>query len=74
MRSRGVGWEYVHVAIDSATRVAVVEVLQAQDADTTADFLARTVAWFARHGIQVRRVMSDNGMHGRIYTGERSDT
>jgi len=60
-RSRRAGWEYVHVAIDDATRVAFVEVLPAQDGETTADFLARAVAWFLRHGVRVRRVMSDNG-------------
>jgi transposase InsO family protein len=61
VRSRGVGWEYVHVAIDDATRVAFVEVLPKQNGDATADFLARAIAWFARQGIQIRRVMSDNG-------------
>ncbi len=61
VRSRGAGWEYVHVAIDDATRVAFVEVLPKQNGDATADFLARAIAWFARQGIQIRRVMSDNG-------------
>jgi len=61
VRSRGAGWEYVHVAIDDATRVAFVEVLPRQCGDTTADFLARAVTWFAEQQIQVRRVMSDNG-------------
>jgi transposase InsO family protein len=60
-RSRGAGWEYVHVAIDDATRVAFVEVLPRQCGDTTADFLARAMAWFARQGIRIRRVLSDNG-------------
>ena len=61
VRSRGAGWEYVHVAIDDATRVAFVEVLPKQNGDATADFLARAIAWFARHRIPIRRVMSDNG-------------
>ena len=60
-RSRGAGWEYVHVAIDDATRVAFVDVLPKQNGDATADFLARAIAWFARYGIPIRRVMSDNG-------------
>jgi transposase InsO family protein len=51
----------LHVTIDDATRIAFVQVLPAQNGDTTADFLARTVAWFAQHGVQIRRVMSDNG-------------
>lgn len=56
VRSRGAGWEYVHLAIDDATRIAFVEVLPKQCGDATADFLAR-VTWFARYGIQIRRVM-----------------
>jgi transposase InsO family protein len=61
LRSRGAGWEYVHVAIDDATRVAFIEVLPSQRGEATADFLARAVVWFAQHGVQIRRVMSDNG-------------
>ena len=61
IRSRGAGWEYVHVAIDDATRIAFVEVLAKQDGDTTADFLAHAVTWFAEQRIQIQRVMSDNG-------------
>jgi transposase InsO family protein len=61
LRSRGAGWEYVHVAIDDATRVAFVDVLPKQNGAATADFLARAIAWFARYGIRIQRVMSDNG-------------
>lgn len=60
-RHRGAGWEYVHVAIDDATRVAFVEVLPRQCGQTTADFLVRAVAWFRRQGVRLHRVMSDNG-------------
>lgn len=60
-RARGVGWEYVHVAIDDHSRVAYVEVLPDQLAPTCAAFLRRTLAWFAGRGITVRRVMTDNG-------------
>ena len=60
-RTRGVGWEYVHVAIDDHSRVAYVEVLPDQLAPTCAAFLRRTLAWFAARGVVVRRVMSDNG-------------
>jgi len=61
LRSRRAGWEYVHVAIDDATRIAFVDVRPTQCGDTTADFLARAITWFAQHGVQIRRVMSDNG-------------
>ncbi len=59
--ARGVGWEYVHVAIDDHSRVAYVEVLADQRGDTCAAFLQRSVAWFAARAVTVRRVMSDNG-------------
>src|SRR5512134_1817019 len=45
-RLRGAGWEYVHVAIDDASRVAYVEMLRDEKGDTTAAFLRRAVAWF----------------------------
>jgi transposase InsO family protein len=60
-RSRGVGWEFVHVAIDDASRLAYVEVLPDERADTTVGFLHRALAFYRRHGLRVRQVMSDNG-------------
>ena len=55
------GWEYVHVCVDDATRLAYVEVLGDEKGHTVAGFLARAVAFYARHGIHVERVMTDNG-------------
>jgi transposase InsO family protein len=60
-RSRGVGWEYVHICVDDATRLAYVEVLEDEKATTAAGFLARAVAHFRAYGIRVERVMTDNG-------------
>ena len=60
-RSRGIGWEYVHVAIDDATRLAYVEVLADERAVTAVGFLRRAVAHFAAFGIRVERLMTDNG-------------
>jgi transposase InsO family protein len=60
-RVRGIGWEFVHVAIDDASRLAYVEVLADEGAITTTKFLWRALAWFRRHGIRVRRVLTDNG-------------
>jgi transposase InsO family protein len=56
-----VGWEYVHVCIDDATRLVYVEVLADEKGLTAAGFLRRAVAFYAAHGIIVQRVMSDNG-------------
>jgi transposase InsO family protein len=60
-RSRGVGWEYVHVCVDDATRLAYVEVLVDETASTAVGFLRRAVAFFAEHGVQVQGVLTDNG-------------
>jgi transposase InsO family protein len=60
-RARGIGWEYVHVAVDDHSRLAFVQVLADQLGPTCAAFLQRAVAWFRARGITVRRVMSDNG-------------
>ena len=56
-----VGWEFVHVCVDDATRLAYVEVLNDEKAKTAVAFLGRAVAFYAAHGITVQRVMSDNG-------------
>jgi transposase InsO family protein len=55
------GWEFVHVCVDDATRLAYVEVLADEKATTAAGFLRRAVAFYRRHGINAERVMSDNG-------------
>jgi transposase InsO family protein len=62
-RRRGApkGWEFVHVAIDDATRLAYAEVLADEKATTAVAFLTRAIAFYAAHGITVQRVMTDNG-------------
>jgi transposase InsO family protein len=55
------GWEFVHVAVDDATRLAYAEVLGDEKASTAAGFLRRAIAFYARHGITVQRVLTDNG-------------
>jgi transposase InsO family protein len=60
-QTRGLGWEFVHVAVDDASRLAYVEVLPDEGGVTTTQFLWRARAWFRRHGIRVRRVLTDNG-------------
>jgi transposase InsO family protein len=58
---KGAGWEYVHVCVDDATRLAYVEVLPDEKAATAVGFLRRAVAHYAVWGIQVRKVLTDNG-------------
>src|SRR6185295_3302450 len=61
-RARGAGWEFVHVAVDDASRLAYVEVLANELATTTAGFLRRVLIFCRQHGIRkVERVMTDNG-------------
>jgi len=60
-RTRGAGFEWLHVAVDDATRLAYVDVLAAEDAPTCAAFLRRACAWYRRRGIRIRRLLSDNG-------------
>ena len=55
------GWEFVHIAIDDATRLAYAEVLADETAITATAFLRRAVEFFERHGMTVERVLTDNG-------------
>ena len=55
------GWEFVHIAIDDCTRLAYVEVLTDEKALTAVGFLRRATAFFARYGITVERLITDNG-------------
>jgi transposase InsO family protein len=58
---RQVGWEFVHVCVDDATRLAYAEVLPDEKAVTATAFLRRARAFYVAHGICVERVMTDNG-------------
>ena len=60
-RSRGAGWEFVHVCVDDATRLVYVEVLGDEKASTAVAFLRRATAFYRSHGVQVQRLMTDNG-------------
>ena len=60
-RNRGAGWDFVHVAVDDATRLAYVEVLADERKHTTTGFLLRALRWFRTQGIRTERVMTDNG-------------
>jgi transposase InsO family protein len=64
-RSRGSGWEFVHVCIDDFSRLAYVEILEDEKGPTTVGFLKRALAWLAGHGVKVQRVMTDNGTNYR---------
>ena len=61
VRRNTVGWEYVHIAIDDATRLAYVEVLSDEKATSAIAFLARAVKHYASYGIRVEALITDNG-------------
>ncbi len=59
--SEAAGYDFFHVAIDDATRLAYVEVLPDERRGSTTGFLVRALRWFRTRGIRVERVMTDNG-------------
>lgn len=71
-RSRGVGWEFLHVCVDDATRVAYAEVLEDERAVTATAFIQRAIEWFAASDVPVERVMTDNGSCYRFHQFRRA--
>ena len=65
IKTQSTGFDYLHVAIDDHSRFAYVEVHSNEKGETCAGFLERTRAEFARLGVEVERVMTDNA---RNYT------
>jgi len=60
-RARGIGWEYLHVAIDDASRLAYTALMPDERKESAVRFLDDALAWFAAHGVVVERVMTDHG-------------
>ncbi len=60
VRGRGIGFDYVHAAVDDHSRIAYAEVLPDEKGVTAAGFLLRAAGYFAEHGIHVREVLTDN--------------
>jgi transposase InsO family protein len=60
-RAYRVGWEFVHVAVDDASRLAYVEVLKDERTALATAFLRRAVAWFSDRGVHVQGLLTDNG-------------
>jgi transposase InsO family protein len=69
VRGRGIGYDYVHVAVDDHSRLAYAEVLPDETGQSCAGFLERAAAFMADNGAPVRRVMTDNAM---AYTRSRA--
>ena len=60
-RARGIGWDFLHVCVDDASRLAYTEILPDERKESAVAFLERALAWFASLGVTVERVMTDNG-------------
>ncbi|MBV9990103.1 MAG: IS481 family transposase [Alphaproteobacteria bacterium] len=60
-RNIGAGWEYVHVCIDDASRIAFTKVMKNERKECAVAFLKAAVAYYASLGVTVLRVMTDNG-------------
>lgn len=65
--ARGIGWEYVHLAIDDHSRVAYSEILPDEKRHSCLRFLFNALRFFRAHGVTVQRVMTDNGTSFRSY-------
>lgn len=60
-RSRQAGWSYLHLAVDDHSRYAIAQLRPTQTSRDAVAFLEHALERFAAHGIQVQRIMSDNG-------------
>ncbi|MFW6193568.1 MAG: IS481 family transposase [Gemmatimonadota bacterium] len=60
-RARGVGWEYLHVCVDDASRVAYAEILPDEKKERVTAFTERAIRWFEDRGVGIQRIMTDNG-------------
>jgi transposase InsO family protein len=59
--SRRIGWEFVHVCVDDHSRLGFAEVMPDERKQSAVTFLKAAVAWYARLGVTIERVMTDNG-------------
>jgi transposase InsO family protein len=70
-RNNGIGFDYVHVCIDDASRLAYTEILPDEKKESACAFLTRALAFFAAHGVSIERVMTDNGAAYRSHAFRR---
>ena len=59
--TRGIGWEFVHVCIDDASRIAFSRIMKDEKKASATRFLKTAIAYYASLGVKVERVMTDNG-------------
>jgi transposase InsO family protein len=61
VRHKGLGWDFVHIAIDDHSRLAYAEICPDERGETTVGFTSRALGFFEGAGIEVRRILTDNG-------------
>jgi transposase InsO family protein len=71
-RSEGLGWEFVHVAIDDNSRIAFAKVMLDEKKRSATTFLRAALAYYESLGIKVERVMTDNGSCYRSFAFRRA--
>jgi transposase InsO family protein len=69
---RGVGWEYVHVAIDDHSRIAFAKIMPSEKKRSATTFLKAAIAYYEGLGVKVERVMTDNGSCYKSFAFRRS--
>lgn len=60
-RNQGIGWDAVHLAIDDHSRVSFAAIKSDETSASCTQFLREAVASYARLGVRIERVMTDNG-------------
>jgi transposase InsO family protein len=65
--SRGIGWEFVHVCIDDASRIAFSQIMPNEKKESATAFLKAALAYYESLGVTVARVMTDNGSCYRAF-------
>lgn len=70
--NRGIGWEYVHVAVDDHSRVAFAKVMPCEKRQSAIAFLKQAVAYYRGLGVTVERVMTDNGSCYKAFAFRRA--
>lgn len=72
-RVRGIGWEYLHVAVDDHSRLGYAALFPDETAASCAAFLRQAQRWFASHGITIERILTDNALHPLSRPGKGRD-
>src|SRR3982751_6333279 len=70
-RGEGLGWEFVHVAIDDNSRIAFAKVMPDERKRSAIAFLKAALAYYESLGVRIERVMTDNGSCYRSFAFRR---